>query len=92
MTEKLLADTLSLKTNTQTKLLEVFETRQEKTGFYLCETKETDQLCSKYTADQCLCFYSTLLLTSEFSSLYFVLWLYSPSCVGAGRKPRRPFF
>ena len=44
-----------------------------KTDFCLCENKDTDQLCSNCTADQCLCFRywdSTipLLLKSEISS------------------------
>ena len=69
-------------------------------AFCKCENKATDHLCGKRrTADQRLCFRYTdsvipLLPKSEISSLKssHLLLLYSPVCVGPGRKPLRPVF
>ena len=58
----------------------LFELRHEKTGFYICQNKGADQLCSydqlcsNCTADQRLCFRYidstiTFLPKSEISSL-----------------------
>ena len=70
-----------------------------KPAFSICENKAADQLRGNREADQRLCFRyidSTipLLSKSEISSLLssHLLWLYSPVCVGPGRKPRRPVF
>ena len=62
-----------------------------KPAFCICENKDADQLCGNRTADQRLCFRYTnctfpLLPTSEISSPYHILWLYSPVCVGPGRS------
>ena len=59
------------------------------------ENKDADQLRGNPEADQRLCFRYTdstipLPLKSEISSL--LLWLYSPVCVGPGRKPRKTGF
>ena len=67
----------------------------KKTAFCICENKDADLLRGNREADQRLCFrYSDstipLLFTSEISS--HLLWLYSPVCVGPGRKSRRPVF
>ena len=54
----------------------------------ICENKDTDQLCSNCTADQCLCFHHTdntiplLLVYPKFQASSFILWLYSLVCVG----------
>ena len=66
-----------------------------KPAFCICENKDADQLRGNREADQRLCFRYTdstipLLPKSEISS--HLLWLYSPVCVGPGRKPRRPVF
>ena len=68
-----------------------------KLAFCICENKDADQLRGNHEADQRLFFtiwivqslYSLLL---KFQSSSHLLWLYSPVCVGPGRKPRRPFF
>ena len=68
-----------------------------KPDFCICENKDADQLRSNCAADQRLCFSyidSTipLLPKSDFLAFSHLLWLYSPVCVGPGRKPRRPVF
>ena len=68
-----------------------------KLAFCICENKDADQLRSNCAADQRLCFRyrdSTipLLSKSEIQASNRLLWLYSPVCVGPGRKPRRPVF
>ena len=35
---------------------------------------------------------SLFYLNSKFQASSYLLWLYSPVCVGPGRKPRRPVF
>ena len=70
----------------------------KKPAFCICENKDADQLRGNREADQRLCFRYTdstipLLSKSEISSLdSYLQWLYSPVCVGPGRKPRRPVF
>ena len=66
-----------------------------KSAFCICENREADQLHGNGESDQRLCFRYTdstipLLPKSEIS-IHF-MWLYSPVCVGSGRKPRRPVF
>ena len=71
-----------------------------KSAFCICENKGADQLRGNREADQRLCFRYTNSTIVQF--LYFLnpkfqasshrLWLYSPVCVGPGRKPRRPVF
>ena len=64
-----------------------------KPAFCICDNKDADQLYGNRTADQRLCFRytdSTILLLFKASS--HLLWLYSPVCVGPGRKPRRLVF
>ena len=67
-----------------------------KPAFCICENKDADQLRGNLEADQRLCFRYTnitipLLPTSKISSL-LLSFLYSPVCVGSGRKPRRLVF
>ena len=55
-------------------VIKLFEPRREKTGFFICENKDADQLRGNREADQCLCFRYTdstipLLPKSEISSL-----------------------
>ena len=69
-----------------------------KPAFCICENKGADQLRGNREADQRLCFRfleSTIHLLSKyekFQASSHLLWLYSPVCVGPGRKPRRPGF
>ena len=78
----------------------LYEPRHEKPAFCICENKDADQLRGNREADQHLCFRYTdntipLLPKSETPSFHasiHLLWLYSPVCVGPGRKPRRPVF
>ena len=69
-----------------------------KPAFCICENKGADQLCGNRTADQRLCFrcirteQSLFFLYPKFRASSNLQWLYSPVCVGPGRKPRRPVF
>ena len=68
-----------------------------KPAFCICDNKDADQLRGDREADQRLCFRyidSTipLLLNPKFQASSHLLWLYSPVCVGPGRKSRRPVF
>ena len=65
--------------------------------FCICENKDADQLRGNREAGQRLCFQYTdstipVLLSPKFQASSYLLWLYSPVCVGPGRKPRRPVF
>ena len=65
-----------------------------KLAFCICERKDADQLRGNREADQRLCFRymdSIIRLLSKFPASTHLLWLYSPVCVGPGRKPRRRF-
>ena len=64
-------------------------------AFCECKNKGADQLRSNCTANQHLCIRymdstNPLLAKSEISS--HLLWLYSPLCVGPGRKPQKTAF
>ena len=68
-----------------------------KPAFCIGENKDADQLRGDCEADQRRCFRYTdstipLLSKSEVQASNYLLWLYSPVCVGPGRKPRRPVF
>ena len=68
-----------------------------KPAFCICQNKNADQLRDDREADQRLCFCYTdskipLLPKSEIQDSNHLLCLYSPVCVGPGRKPRRPVF
>ena len=63
-----------------------------KPTFCICENKDADQLRGNREADQRLCIRyidSTILLfpNLKFQASSHLLWLYSPVCVGPGRKP-----
>ena len=75
-----------------------FEPCREKTGFF-AYAKTKPQISFAVTAKLISAF---VFATRIVQSLYFLnpklqasgylLWLYSPVCVGPGRKPRRPVF
>ena len=59
-----------------------------KPAFCICENKDADQLlCFRYI-DTTI----PLLSKSEIQASSYLLWLYSPVCVGPGQKPGRPVF
>ena len=63
-----------------------------KPAFCICENKDGDQLHSNCAADQRLYFairieQSLYYLSPKVQTSSYVLWLYSPVCVGPGRKP-----
>ena len=72
-----------------------------KPDFCKCENKDADQLRGNREADQRLCFHftdSSISVPPKFKNFKLpynysssILWLYSPVCVGPGRKSRRPF-
>ena len=74
-------------------------TRREK-AFCICDNKDADQLRGNREADQRLCFrytdsvvvQSLFFLNPKFQGSSHLLWLYSPVCVEAARKPRIPGF
>ena len=60
-----------------------------------CENKDADQLCGKVIS--AFVFATQIVqplyfLNPRFQASSHLLWLYSPVCVGPGRKPRRPVF
>ena len=66
-----------------------------KPDFCICENKDADQLTAKLIsafvfATQIVQF--LYYLNPKFQASSHLLWLYSPVCVGPGRKPRRPVF
>ena len=72
---------------------QIYEPHHEKNMLFAY----ADQLRSKGTADQRLYFRyidSTIHLLSklEISASSHLQWLYSPACVGSGRKPQRQVF
>ena len=64
-----------------------------KPAFCICINKDADQLCS-YSAFVFATWIVLFLyfLNPKFQASRHILWLYSPVCVGPGRKPRRPVF
>ena len=63
-----------------------------KPAFCLCENKDADQLRGNREADQRLCFATRIVqslyyLNPKFQASSHLVWLYSPVCVGPGRKP-----
>ena len=59
-----------------------------KPAFCICEIKDADQL--RFFAFTTRIVQSLYFLNSKFQASSHLLWLYSPVCVGPGRKPRRP--
>ena len=65
--------------------------RYEKTVFFfICENKDADQISALVFATRKV--QSFYYLNPTFQASSHLLWLYSPVCVGPGRKPRRPVF
>ena len=58
-----------------------------KPAFCICKNKDADQLRGNREADQRLCFRYTDNLNPKFQASSHLVWLYSPVCVGPGRKP-----
>ena len=67
-----------------------------KPDFCLCENKGADQLRGDREADHAFVFATRivqfLFLNPKFQASSLLLRLYSPVCVGPGRKSRRPVF
>ena len=64
-----------------------------KPDFGICENKDAEhaKLISAFIfATRIVRF--LYLLISKFQASSSLLWLYSPVCIGPGRKPRKPFF
>ena len=69
-----------------------------KPDFCICENKDADQLRgNRAKLISAFVFAAWIVqslyyLTPKFQASSYLLWLYSPVCVGPGRKPRRPVF
>ena len=68
-----------------------------KPAFCICENKDADQLRGnrKLISAFVLATWivqSLFFLNPKFHASRYLLWLYSPVCVGPGRKPRRSVF
>ena len=80
-----------------TKYVKYMSLVMRKPAFCICENKDADQLRGNREADQRLCFCyidskSLFFLNTKFQASRHLVWLYSPVCVGPGRKPRRHVF
>ena len=71
----------------------------KKQAFCICENKDADQLRRVVTAQLISAFVFAIrivqalfYLNPKFQASSRLRWLYSPVCVGPGRKPRRPVF
>ena len=51
-------------------------------AFYLCDSKDADQLCSKSFKDSAIHFF----LNTKFQAFNLLLWLYRPLCVKPGQR------
>ena len=79
-------------------IMSLFEPRYEKTVF-LHMRKQRRRSASRLPAKLISAFVfatrivqSLYFLSTKFQASSHLLWLYSPVCVGSGRKPRRPVF
>ena len=67
-----------------------------KPAFSICVNKDADQLRGNRKADQLVfarqIVQSLFYLNPKFQASSHLLGLYSPVCVGPGRKPQRPVF
>ena len=65
-----------------------------KPAFCICENKDADQTAKLISAFVFAIRIVNFLyyLNPKFQALSHLLWLYSPVCVGPGRKPRRSVF
>ena len=62
-----------------------------KLAFCICENKVTAQLISAFVFAIRIV-QSLYYLNPKFQAFSHLVWLYSPVCIGPGRKPRRPVF
>ena len=70
----------------------IYEPRCEETGF-LHMPKKRRRSASRYAFVFALRIVQSLIyLNPKFQAFSHLLWLYSPVCVGSGRKLRRPVF
>ena len=72
-----------------------------KPAFCICENKDANQLRGSFAVAAKLIsasvfairiVLSPFFLKTKFQASSHLVWLYSPVCVGPGRKPRRPVF
>ena len=68
-----------------------------KPAFCTYENKDADQLRGNREDDHAFVFATWIVKSLYFLNMKFqasshLVWLYSPVCVGPGRKPRRPVF
>ena len=63
-----------------------------KLAFCICENKDADQLRCAFVFATTRIVQSLYFLNPKFPASSHLLRLYSPVCVGPGRKPRRPVF
>ena len=61
-----------------------------KPDFCICENKEAQLISAFVFATRIV--QSLYYLNPKFQASSRLLWLYSPVCVGPGRKPRKPVF
>ena len=59
---------------------------------YICENKDADKLRISAFVFATRIVKSLYFLNPKFQAFSYLVWLYSPDCVGPGRKPRRPVF
>ena len=68
----------------------------KKPAFCICENKDADQLAVKAKLISAFVFATRIVqslyfLNPKFQVSSHLLWLYSPVCIGPGRKPRKRF-
>ena len=63
-----------------------------KPAFCICENKDADAKLISAFVFATRIVQSLYLLNPKFQASSHLLWLYSPVCVGPGRKPRGPVF
>ena len=70
----------------------IIEPRREKTGVLLMENRDADQLLISAFVFVTRMVQSLYFLNPKFQASSPLQWLYSPVCVGPGRKPQIPVF
>ena len=68
-----------------------------KPAFCICENKGADHLRCNREAISAVVFATRIVqslyfINPKFQASSYLLWLYSPVCVGPGQKPRTPVF
>ena len=77
------------------RISKIIETRYEKTGFLHMRKQRRRSVTAKLISAFVFAariVQSLYFLNPKFQASSHLLWLYSPACVGPGRKPRRPVF